>query len=120
MHVVLSLDKIIGRKHVGGWKHAPVAALRSKPGKHSAVVLTAEAAPAASAAAAGAESMGLDWSETGASASAAAAAASATRRSKPSAQDLGMTMDSGRGLRGSGLCQHKHNKHKYLRELHSG
>ena len=107
IQVVLSLDNTIGKKQVGGWKHAPVSE-RSKPGKHSAVVFTAEAAPSALAtaeaaeAAEAAESVVLeDGSDAGASASAAAAAASATRRSNPSWQMLGMTMENGRRVRRS-------------------
>jgi hypothetical protein len=51
VHIQLSLssERIIGKKQVGGWKHAPVVAWRSNPGKQSAVVLTAWAFAAASA-----------------------------------------------------------------------
>ena len=43
VHIQLSLssERIIGKKHVGGWKHAPVVTWRSNPGKQSTVVLTA-------------------------------------------------------------------------------
>jgi hypothetical protein len=49
MQVSLSSESCIGKKHVGGWKQAPVRTWRSNPGKHSAVEFVAtESAAAAS------------------------------------------------------------------------
>ncbi len=41
MQESLLSERIIGKKQVGGWKHAPVDTWRSNPGKQSVELLTA-------------------------------------------------------------------------------